>query len=101
MGRADSCRAPACLFPQVGDAGRSIDHLRASQESRKISCSKFSSGGTMEIAPWEAFIRSTALHVFVRTYEPLLWPACETLHYLALSVLLGTVGFFDLRVLGL
>lgn len=55
----------------------------------------------MEIEPWEMLIRSTALHAFIRTYEPWLWPLCETLHYLGLSVLLGTVGFFDLRVLGL
>jgi hypothetical protein len=55
----------------------------------------------MEMAAWEAFIRSTALHRFVQTYEPWLWPLCETLHYLGLSVLLGTVGLFDLRVLGL
>jgi hypothetical protein len=54
----------------------------------------------MEMAAWEAFIRSTALHAFVRTYEPWLWPLCETLHYLGLSILLGTVGLFDLRVLG-
>ena len=50
--------------------------------------------------PWEAFIRSTALHAFVRTNEPWLWPTCETLHYLGLSLLLGTIGLFDLRVLG-
>ena len=55
----------------------------------------------MEMTAWEAFIRSTSLHVFVRTYEPWLWPLCETLHYLGLSMLLGTVGLFDLRVLGL
>jgi hypothetical protein len=29
------------------------------------------------------------------------WPLCETLHYLGLSLLLGTVGLFDLRVLGM
>jgi len=55
----------------------------------------------MEMAAWETFVRSTALHVFIRTYEPWLWPLCETLHYLGLSILLGTVGLFDLRVLGL
>ena len=55
----------------------------------------------MEIEPWEALIRSMALHTLVRTYEPWLWPLCETLHYLGLSLLLGTVGLFDLRVLGL
>src|ERR1051325_5065783 len=29
------------------------------------------------------------------------WPLSETLHYLGLSLLLGTVGLFDLRVLGM
>src|SRR5262245_30886700 len=28
------------------------------------------------------------------------WPAIESLHFLALAVLLGTVGLFDLRMLG-
>jgi hypothetical protein len=36
----------------------------------------------------------------VQVHEPYLWPLCETLHYLGLSMLLGTVGLFDLRVLG-
>src|SRR5436305_13178439 len=55
----------------------------------------------MDMAPWEVFVRSTALHAFVQAHEPWLWPACETFHYLGLSLLLGTVGVFDLRVLGL
>ena len=55
----------------------------------------------MEIEPWELYIRSTALHAFVRTYEPWVWPLCETLHYLGLSLLIGCVGLFDLRVLGM
>jgi hypothetical protein len=54
-----------------------------------------------EIAPWEQFIRSTALHHFVYVNEPWLWPTCEIIHYLGLSLLLGTVGLFDLRVLGI
>jgi hypothetical protein len=54
-----------------------------------------------EIAPWEQFIRSTALHQFVYLHEPWLWPTCEIIHYLGLSLLLGTVGVFDLRVLGM
>ena len=29
------------------------------------------------------------------------WPAIETLHFLGLSLLIGTVGLFDLRMLGL
>ena len=55
----------------------------------------------MEIAPWEIWVRSTWLHAFVIQHEPWVWPLCETLHYLGLSLLLGTVGLFDLRILGL
>jgi hypothetical protein len=54
-----------------------------------------------EIAPWEQFIRGTSLHHFVYLYEPYVWPTCEILHYMGLSLLLGTVGLFDLRVLGM
>src|ERR1700676_192772 len=55
----------------------------------------------MEIAPWEVFVRSTWLHAFVVHNEPWMWPLCETLHYLGLSLLLGTIGLFDLRALGM
>jgi hypothetical protein len=55
----------------------------------------------MEIAPWEMWIRSTWLHAFVVHHEPWVWPLCETLHYLGLSLLLGTVGLFDLRAFGM
>jgi hypothetical protein len=51
-------------------------------------------------APWEAWVRSTSLHRFI-TANAWNWPALETLHYLGLSTLLGTVGLFDLRVLGM
>ena len=49
--------------------------------------------------PWELWVRGTWLSDFVLTYG-WLWPLGETLHYLGLSMLLGTVGLFDLRVLG-
>ena len=29
------------------------------------------------------------------------WPAVETLHFMGLSLLIGTVGLFDLRMMGL
>lgn len=29
-----------------------------------------------------------------------LWPLCESIHFVGLSLLLGTVGLFDLRLLG-
>jgi hypothetical protein len=54
----------------------------------------------MEIAPWEMWIRSTWLHHFVVAHEPIVWPTCEIIHYFGLTLLLGTVGLFDLRVLG-
>ena len=28
------------------------------------------------------------------------WPLCETLHFIGLSLLLGMTGFFDLRLMG-
>ena len=51
--------------------------------------------------PWEVWVRSTALSRFVLEHELWAWPALEMLHYLGLSMLFGTVGLFDLRVLGL
>jgi hypothetical protein len=50
--------------------------------------------------PWEVWVRGTALSMFVLKQAPWLWPLFETLHFLGLSMLIGTVGFFDLRVLG-
>src|SRR4051812_5972770 len=29
-----------------------------------------------------------------------LWPLCESLHFVGLSLLIGAAGFFDLRLLG-
>jgi hypothetical protein len=55
----------------------------------------------MEIQPWELLIRSTWLHHVVQVYEPWLWPLMQSLHYIGASLLLGTVGLFDLRMLGM
>src|SRR5260370_40855687 len=54
----------------------------------------------MEMEPWEVWVRSTQLHAFVHHYEPWLWPLMQTLHILGFTLLIGTVGFFDLRALG-
>jgi hypothetical protein len=51
------------------------------------------------LAPWEAWIRTTVLSHLVLQYGDA-WPVLETLHYFGLSLLLGAVGLFDLRVLG-
>jgi len=41
----------------------------------------------------------------VRLVDPIMtsrwgWPICETLHFIGLSMLIGAVGIFDLRLLG-
>jgi hypothetical protein len=51
--------------------------------------------------PWELWVRATALHHFIKQNENSLWPIFQTLHYFGLSLLLGTVGLFDMRVLGM
>src|SRR6266853_1864945 len=51
--------------------------------------------------PWELWVRATELHHFIAQNGMWLWPVFQTLHYFGLSLLLGTVGLFDLRVLGL
>lgn len=51
-------------------------------------------------AAWEQWVRGTFLHRFVLDHT-WMWPTLETLHYIGLSLLLGTVGAFDLRVLGM
>ena len=43
---------------------------------------------------------STRLHTFVNQ-TIWVWPASETLHYFGLSILVGTVGLVDLRMLGM
>lgn len=46
------------------------------------------------------WIYDTRLSWFITTYG-WLWPINESLHFCGLTVLAGTVGLFDLRVLGL
>ncbi len=52
----------------------------------------------MSIADIESFARSSGIYDFMNTKWG--WPFIESLHYLALAMLLGTVGLFDLRLLG-
>jgi hypothetical protein len=46
------------------------------------------------------WIVSTPLSYFVTEYGGV-WPILETIHFCALTVLAGTVGLFDLRLLGM
>ena len=34
-------------------------------------------------------------------YTTWIWPACETLHFIGLALVIGIVGFFDLRLIGM
>ena len=47
----------------------------------------------------EHYLRSTPQGEFLRTAK-WGWPIFESLHFIGMSVLLGTVGTFDLRLLG-
>ena len=46
------------------------------------------------------YLENTALSDWV-TGPPLLWAVLETLHFLGLSLLIGTIGLFDFRLLGM
>ena len=45
------------------------------------------------------FLISTGIGDYVAAHD-WVWPLCETLHFFGMSVLLGTVGLVDLRILG-
>jgi hypothetical protein len=44
-------------------------------------------------------LTATALSGFVNDHS-WVWPACETLHFVGLALLVGNVGLLDLRLLG-
>ena len=46
-----------------------------------------------------AYLKSTSISHFM-TMSPVAWPLCETLHFIGLALLIGTVGMLDLRLLG-
>lgn len=46
-----------------------------------------------------AFSHATGIHAFMHTTWG--WPVVESLHFIGLSLLVGAVGLFDLRMLGM
>jgi hypothetical protein len=48
------------------------------------------------LAVW---LKGTALSAFITSY-PWIWPACETLHFIGLAMVVGITGFFDFRLMG-
>jgi hypothetical protein len=49
---------------------------------------------------FQAWLESTRLSAFMM-HSAFGWPICACLHFLGLSLLIGTVGLFDLRLLGM
>ncbi len=45
------------------------------------------------------WLQGTALSQAI-VFNTWIWPACETLHFMGLALVMGTVGFFDLRLIG-
>jgi hypothetical protein len=51
------------------------------------------------LRPLDAALSATALSVFVRR-SVWAWSILESLHFIGMSLLIGTIGLFDLRLLG-
>jgi len=51
------------------------------------------------MSPFELWLRSTWLADLMHTAWA--WPTAESIHFFGLSLLMGTVGIFDLRLIGL
>jgi hypothetical protein len=47
-----------------------------------------------------AWLQTTALSQAIVS-NTWVWPACESLHFIGLALVIGVVGFFDLRLIGL
>jgi hypothetical protein len=45
------------------------------------------------------WLKGTALSQMV-VNSPWMWPACETLHFIGLALVIGIAGLFDLRLMG-
>ena len=45
------------------------------------------------------WLKSTSVSELIR-YYPWLWPICESIHFIGLSLVIGIAGLFDLRLMG-
>jgi hypothetical protein len=45
------------------------------------------------------WLRATPLSQAI-VFSTWVWPACETIHFIGLALVIGVVGFFDLRLIG-
>ena len=55
-------------------------------------------GIVVTVATW---LHGTRLSWAMAGGYPWLWPACETLHFVGMALLIGIVGLLDLRMMGL
>jgi hypothetical protein len=54
-----------------------------------------------DILTFAAWLHHTSISVAFQNQVVWLWPACQALHFMGLALLLGAVGMFDLRLMGL
>lgn len=47
------------------------------------------------------WLHGTSLSAAMSGGYPMLWPICETIHFVGLALLVGTIGLLDLRMLGM
>ena len=54
---------------------------------------------TANVDAFVEWVKSTGLSHTILSYR-WIWPACETLHFVGLALVIGIVGLFDLRLMG-
>ena len=54
---------------------------------------------SLDLQPLADWLTKTSLSAFVINHA-WVWPACESLHFVGLALLIGNVGLLDLRLLG-
>jgi hypothetical protein len=52
-----------------------------------------------KLLPFALWLKSTALSEAILSHS-WVWPACETLHFIGLALIIGVAGFLDIRLLG-
>lgn len=52
-----------------------------------------------DLMPFAQWLRATPVSDWINSSR-WLWPLCESLHFMGLSLLIGITGFFDLRLMG-
>ena len=54
----------------------------------------------MSLMAFGYWLHRTPISIALQAQSPWLWPLCETVHFLGLTLLLGIAGYFDVRLLG-